>query len=206
MEASKIEKYSLHDGRRAERRVFETKDSNDGAAEIVTEIYVEEERPLRLSERVLEKKKPFVYERVIETVDQDGNIVEQKTESTDPGSRMHVVDHIGVMQHDIHAQSYSEDDCDCNVTKEEMIEAIVAGVRAARMSDDHHYVAPPVHKNVAPVEERPSGGEIRSLGLADTIAKRQGDSGTTEYSTTDKVLMGVIAAMVIGLVYVIFMM
>ncbi len=197
MEASKIEKYSLHDGRRAERRVFETKDGNE--AEVVTEIYVEEERPLRLSERVLEKKRPFVYERVIETVDQDGNIVEQKTESTDPVTRMHLVDHIGLAANDVHAQSYSDDDCDCNVTKEEMIEAIIAGVRAAR-SDDHQHVAPPVRR-----EARPSG-EIRSLGLAETIAERQGDAPQAEYSTTDKVLIGVIAAMVVGLVYVIFFM
>lgn len=202
MEASKIEKYSLHDGRRAERRVFETTSDvhafnvkSNCEEETVTEYYAEEERPLFLQERVHEKKKPFIYERVYEKIDQEGNIVEQKTESTDPGSRMHVVDHIGLAHENISAQNYM-DDCDCHVTKEEMIEAVIAGVRAAKVED---------YQSVTPVP-RPSvprpKNEINSLGLADQITERQ----STELSTTDKVLMGLIVAMAVGLVYVVFMM
>jgi hypothetical protein len=180
MEASKIERYSLHDGRRAERRVSETNNAS-GESEIVTEVFVEEEKPLHLAERVIEKKRPLVYERVVELVDSDGNVVEQKTESIDPVSKMHVVDHIGVA--DVAVQSLS-DDCDCHVTHDEMIDAIVAGVRSAKS------------EAVVP-------GMISSLGLADQIAERNDEK---EYTMTDKVLMGVIAAMAVGLVYVIFLM
>lgn len=186
MEASKIERYSLHDGRRAERRVSETNNAI-GESEIVTEVFVEEEKPLHLAERVIEKKRPLVYERVVELVDSDGNVVEQKTESIDPVSRMHVVDHIGMA--DVAVQSLS-DDCDCHVTHDEMIDAIVAGVRSAKAE----HVAPVVHSEP---------GMISSLGLADQIADRNDEK---EYTMTDKVLMGVIAAMVVGLVYVIFLM
>ena len=50
----KIEKWTLEDGRRAERRVVETTDSN-GQSEKVIELHVEDVRPLRLQQRIVEK-------------------------------------------------------------------------------------------------------------------------------------------------------
>ena len=60
MDDSKIEKWTLEDGRRAEKRITEL----DG--ERVIELHVESERPLKLTQRVVEKSKPIVYERKIE--------------------------------------------------------------------------------------------------------------------------------------------
>lgn len=112
------------DGRRAMRKVKET-ETAPGTTERIVELHVEEERPLHLEQRVIEKKKPFVYERVIETLDGEGNIVEQKTESIEPTRQMQMREHI------VAAQTVEDEpECDCNVTKDEMIEAIVAAFKA----------------------------------------------------------------------------
>jgi hypothetical protein len=67
MEDVKIEKWTLEDGRRAERRVVEHKNA-DGVAEKIIELHIEDERPLRLQQRVVEKVKPVLYERKFEIV------------------------------------------------------------------------------------------------------------------------------------------
>lgn len=112
-----------NDGRRAKRLVKE-QEIAPGQVERVTELHVEEERPMHLAERVIEKKKPFVYERVVETVDKDGNVVEQKTESIDPVKQMVFRDHV------TSAQFAPAPKYDNHVTKEEMIETIVAAFKS----------------------------------------------------------------------------
>jgi hypothetical protein len=77
----KVEKWTLEDGRRAERRVVEVKNA-DGQGEKIVELHVEDERPLKLQQRIIERTKPMLYERKIEVVDPvSGNVVEEKIET-----------------------------------------------------------------------------------------------------------------------------
>lgn len=204
-----VEKWVLDDGRRAEKRVTEVK-GEDGRSERIVELHVEDERPLRLQQRVREKAKPIVFERTIETVDpKSGEVVEQKVESIDPKVTMQVVEHISTKSADsVAAQSVDDDDCDCHVTKEEMIETIVAAVKAVKAD-----IQPVVQAQSAPAQRRVTkprrnvsgdfSDRLSSLGLADEIEKRVDVSG---YSASDKILLLVIAAQVVGLAYIVFFM
>ena len=196
MDEFKTEKWTLDDGRRAERRVTENKSEN-GQSERVVELHVEDERPLRLQQRVVEQSKPIVYERKVETVDpKTGNVVEQKVESIEPKVQMQLVEHISA-NNTVVAQSI-EDECDCHVTKEEMIDTIVAAIKATR---DVTPVQVPVQASFA--GESNLVGRLNSLGLADEIGNRVDNSSM---SSMDKVLLGVIAAQIVGLGYIIFFM
>ena len=124
----KIEKWTLDDGRRAERHVKETSE------ERVIELHVEDERPLRLQQRVIEKSKPFVYEREIEVVDKEGNVVEKKVEAIEPKVHMQLVEHLATVDNSVAAQSVKED-CDCHITKEEMVDTIISAIKASRSMD-----------------------------------------------------------------------
>ena len=76
--------------------------------------------------------KPFVFERTIQTVDPvTGDIVEQKIESVEPKVELKLVDHIGLKPTAVSSQSV-QDDCDCLVTKEEMIETVIAAIKATK--------------------------------------------------------------------------
>lgn len=77
----------LRDGRHAEEKV--TKE--DGVKTV--ELYAEPERQLHLASRVVEKTKPVVYERIVETI-KDGNVIETKVESTEPEVRTELRRHI----------------------------------------------------------------------------------------------------------------
>lgn len=206
MDDFKTEKWTLDDGRRAERRVTENT-SDNGQSERVVELHVEDERPLRLQQRVVEKSKPIVYERKVETLDpKTGSVVEQRVESIEPKVQMQLVEHIASAS-TVAAQSV-EDDCDCHVTKDEMIDTIVAAIKATRETAPVREVvreapaAPAVRMQAMP---SPGGlaGRLNSLGLADEIAGRVDLAGM---STMDKVLLGVIAAQIVGLGYIIFFM
>jgi predicted transcriptional regulator len=177
-----VERWVLDDGRRVEKRITEVKDE-DGQGERTIELHIEDERPLRLQKRVKEKTKPFVFERTIETLDvKTGQVVEQKVESIDPKVQMQLVEHIST---NAPAVSVLNVENDCHVTKEEMIEAIVAAVKA--------------------VKDQPSdfSNKLNSLGIADEIQSRAEVSG---YSASDKILLGIIAAQIIGLCYIVFFM
>jgi hypothetical protein len=81
-----------------------------------------------------------------------------------------------------------------------MIEAIVAAIKATKD------VPPSVQfsRSVAPAAKSGDfAGKLNSLGLADEIAGRVDGSSM---SGMDKVLLGVIAAQIIGLGYIIFFM
>jgi len=207
-----VEKWMLDDGRRAEKRVREIK-NEDGYGERTVELHVEDERPLRLQQRVREKTKPFVFERTIETVDpKTGEVVDQKLESIDPKVPMQLVEHISSLGHSsekgsVSAQTVTED-CDCHVTKEEMIETIIAAVKTVKadiQSDMQSVQAQSMPKqkvkSIRNTNEFPD--RLRSLGLAEEIEKRVDISG---YSTSDSILLLVIAAQVIGLGYIYFFM
>lgn len=191
----KIEKWTLDDGRRAERHVKEIT-----SEERVIELYVEDERPLRLQQRVIEKSKSFVYEREIEVVDKDGNVVEKKVESIEPKVHMQLVEHITSENEAVAAQSVKED-CDCHITKEEMVDTIISAIKASRSMDVQ--VASLSHKEKPRQKKVSNVNGIRSLGLAEEIANKENVSGD---NMTDKVLMGAIALLVVGLGYMLFMM
>lgn len=209
----KVEKWVLDDGRRAEKRITESKDS-EGFSEKVIELHVEDERPLRLQQHIVEKTRPFLFERKISTVDPvTGEIVEQKTESTDPKVQMQLVEHIrkspndSFAQNEVSAQSV-EEDCDCHVTKEEMIETIVAAMKS--MKDESESQSSVKAQSFAPAKKRKVrrvasdfSEKLSSLGLAEEIEKRVDLSG---YSNSDKFLLGVIVLQVIGLFYIVFFM
>lgn len=176
MDDIRTEKWTLDDGRHAERRVTETV-TPAGEGERVIELHVEDERPLKLQQRVVEKRKPIIYEREIQQIDAAGNVVEKKIESVEPRAKMQLVEHISTSS-PVTAQATPED-CDCHVTKEEMIETIIAAMRTFR-------------------EEAPAP---KDSGLADEIGKRvEGNTG----GTMDTIMWVVIGGLVIGLGYVLF--
>lgn len=179
-----VDSYTLGDGRRAERRITEV--TKDGVVEKIVELHVEDERPLRLQERIVETSKPVVVERKLEKIDPaTGNVVEQKVEALEPKTPMQVVEHIGVKQ----SPSCDCHGCDCNVTKQDMIDAIVAALAA---------------KNGVSAQSVPSDlkSGLASLGVADEVASTVKEG----MSTMDKVLMGIVAAQVAALVYLLFFM
>jgi hypothetical protein len=189
MDDLKNQKWVLDDGRRAERRVMENTNEN-GEFETVIELHVEDERPLKLQQRVVEKSKPIVYERMVETIDpKTGDVVEQRVESIEPKIRMQLVEHISSCK----ASPQPTKECDCHVTKEEMIDTIVAAIKATRENTT-------VNSQNA-VGQNNFKGKLNSLGLADEISERVGNS-----NNSDKIMYGVIAVEVIALVYIIFFM
>jgi hypothetical protein len=156
----------------------------------------------------VEKSKPIVYERKVETLDpKTGSVVEQRVESIEPKVQMQLVEHIASAS-TVAAQNV-EGDCDCHVTKEEMIDTIVAAIKATRGEGPVREVVREVPVPAAQVraQSMPSSGSLanrlNSLGLADEIAGRVDPEGM---STMDKVLLGVIAAQIVGLGYIIFFM
>ncbi len=193
MDDFKTEKWTLEDGRRAERRVTDNVNPS-GEAERVVELHVEDERPLRLQQRVVEKRKPFVYEREIHTIDKTGNVVEKKVESIEPKVQMQLVEHL-VAENNVSALS-TETDNPCHVTREEMIETIVTAFKA--LKDDMGQK--PAPQQPVPVQPMPAPGS-----LADEIGRRVGGS-TQPNPTLNLLLWGAIAALVVGLGYVVFVM
>jgi hypothetical protein len=184
MDDFKSEKWTLEDGRRAERRVVENKLEN-GQSERVIELHVEDERPLRLQQRVIEKTKPIVFERRTEIVDpQNGSVLEQKVESIEPKVKMQLVDHI-VKNNQVDAQSVPSES---NVLKEEMVDTLVAAIKAKLDSQS--------------VQNPNFSGKLKTFGLADEVAERV----QNKFSTKDMLLMGVVAAQIIGLIYILFFM
>lgn len=185
-----VEKWVLDDGRRAEKRVTEVK-NEDGQGERVIELHIEDARPMRLQQRVVEKTKPFVFERMVSTVDpQTGEVVDQKLESIEPKIQMQLVEHISTTNPNV--STLNVDDCDCHVTKEEMIETVIAAVKAAKDNER------PMSRSMS---SNSFSDKLNSLGLVDEIEKRVDISG---YSSSDKILIVVIAAQVIVLGYIIF--
>jgi hypothetical protein len=179
--SNNVEKWTLEDGRRAERHVSEQSLAN-GQQEKTIELHVEDERPLRLQQRVVERSRPIVYERTLETIDpKTGKVVEQKVEAIEPKVQMHLVEHIA---------------CETKKTKcckEDMMDKVVEKVLE---------ILGPVQKPAEPSVEL--GQRLNSLGLVDEIGNRVNDAN--KLSTVDKVLLFVIAAQLIGLVYIMFFM
>lgn len=195
MDDNKNKKWTLDDGRRAERRVMEQK-KDDGVVERVVELHVEDERPLKLQQRVIEKSKPIIYEREIETLDTNtGEILDRKIESIEPKVQMQIVEHItsSVNSNVVSAQSIqsAQSDCDCYVTKEEMIDTIVSAIKASKESSNQ------VQTLSAPSDDLTK--KLHSLGLADEIGVKKENGNVIEY-----VFLISIVAVVTVLGYILF--
>jgi len=189
----KVEKWTLEDGRRAEKRIIENKDAN-GQSQKVIELHVEDERPLRLQQRIVEKAKPMIYEREVQTIDPaSGNVVEQKTESIEPKVQMHVVEHI--VAKGVRAQSHGS--CHKSSNKDEIVNAVLEALKQKNNSNCPH-------KNETS-KAAPSKQVVNSLGLAEEFEKLTAPQ-KDGMSLMDKILLVVIAAQVVGLGYILFFM
>jgi len=182
--SNNIEKWTLEDGRKAEKRVHENVNHADLTSEKVVELHMEDERPLKLKQRVTEKTKPVIVERKIETIDASGNVVDVKVESAEPKVTMQLVEHIAVANN-VNSQSCKKACHGKGLTKEDMVEAITAAFKAVKSSEN--------------VDAR-----INSLGLADQIAEKV--NSDEEGATTNKILIGVIVLLIAGLGYLLFAM
>lgn len=177
MDEIKIDSYTLGDGRRAERRVSHV--TKDGQVEKIVELHVEDERPLRLQERVVEVSKPVVVERKVEKIDPaTGVVVEQKVEALEPKTPMQVVEHIGV--------AVQKPVCE----HADLVKAIVEALKVSK-------------EESVTVQSAPSelSTKLNSLGLADEIASK-----AKGMSKTDMLILAIIAAQVVGLGYIVFFM
>lgn len=106
---------TLEDGRKAERIV----QAEDSEGKTVTEVWVEPIIERKLSQRVVEYRKPVVHRREVETVDEvSGEVIERKVESLEPENKMQLREFIKT-ESSVKAMSV-EEPCDCYVTKEEM--------------------------------------------------------------------------------------
>lgn len=173
-ENTKVDSYVLGDGRRAERRV--TQVANGQVVEKIVELHMEDERPLRLQERVVEVSKPMVVERRTEKIDPaTGSVVEQKVEALENKSPMQVVEHIGVAQ--------KSQVCE----HADLVKAIVEALKTSK-------------EDMVSVQSLSSG--LKTLGAADEVASR----ANAKVSLSDKILVGIVAAQIVGLIYIVFFM
>lgn len=182
--SNKVEKWTLEDGRKAEKRVHETVNTSELTSEKVVELHMEDERPLKLKQRVIEKTKPVIYERKIETLDAHGNVVEVKVESSEPKVQMQLVEHIAVgttmAAHGCKAACKKQ----ASLTKEDLAEAIAQAIKSANPKDEC---------------------KVKSLGIASKIAEQvEGESKSD--NTVNNILIGVIVVLTIGLGYMLFAM
>lgn len=190
MSNSNVEKWTLEDGRRAERRVNEVALEN-GQQERVVELHVEDERPLRLQQRIVERSRPIIYERTLETVDpKTGKVVEQKVEAIEPRVQMQVVEHIKCAGKTCSGKCSSSEVSEVNV--EQIVEKVMLKLQQ------------PAAISQEPLNSNEFQNRLNSLGLVDEVGSRVEDAG--KLSLIDKVMLGVIAAQIAGLVYIVFFM
>lgn len=139
-----IQKTNL-DGRAAERHTC----FNDDGDKIV-EIFAEEERPLKLEKRIIQKHKNVIAEERTEYI-KDGEIIEVEVKSINPPVQMQLREHIGVADH---SKLFSGE----YVTKQELgpvvSEAVVTGI--AQLLDNIEINQQSVKEEVtAPMAETP---------------------------------------------------
>ena len=182
----KVEKITLEDGRSAERHIWE--DAN----ETVVELHVEPERPKFLHKRVVEKKRPMVYERKVETVNQDGEIVEQVVESTNE-PKLTLKEHIGLINNaGVAAQSFEQPTNDC-VSRDEL-ETILE--KYAAMTKEGILTAT---KKLAEKDE-PMKVSAYQVEVGEKVAEQSG------LSTAEKLGYTIVAVLLAAVAYVGFVM
>ena len=173
------EKWILDDGRRAEKRVIETINADKMESEKVVELHMEDEKPLKLKQRVIEKTKPFIYERKIETIDAQGNVVDLKIETVEPKVNFQFVDHI------VAGGFASAQNVGGGISKDEIVEMVKEAMKSTGSC----------HDSVC-------SRKLKSKGVVDDVENKI--EKDNQPSIMDKVLIVVIAAQMIGLVYLFF--
>jgi hypothetical protein len=129
MEDVKVEKFRMKDGRYGETKVRELTDPSEaGSSETVYEHFEEEPRLMHLRKRVVEKKKPVVYERVVESID-DEQVVERKVESCDPTVNMQLREHIALASPPVEQRPDP-----CYATVEDLKQAMLTVAEAVKSS------------------------------------------------------------------------
>jgi hypothetical protein len=193
------------DGRRAERVVV---DDNECDGTRVTEVYVEPAVEKKLAQRVIERRKPIVYEREIETIDEHtGEVVDKVVEATEPRAAMHVIERyvpetVGA-QSVVKEQHVDDEDCDCNVTREELREDIKDAVLA---------LAKVVNKN-GNGNGNGNGHGYHAQAVApepkvsvQSVIEDRLDEKKSKVSPLNVLLLAVISAQVAGLAWILFVM
>lgn len=190
---TKIEKWIQEDGRRAERRVTETAFDSDGQAERIIELHIEDARPLKLQQRIVEKIKPVIFERKLETINPStGEIVERKLETIEQSSSMQVVDHIGVLEPTKKVDPVAEANVD----------STTSGLPPAYLQNQSLQELIDLLKNTQKSDNSEFETKLKSLGAAAQVAKKS----SKEAFSNDKFLMVIIVAQVVALGYVLFFM
>ncbi len=143
MDDVKVEKIFMEDGRSAEKFI-----TDDGETRVV-ELHVEEARPKHLAKRIVEKRKPIVYEREIQTLNEAGEVVDRVVETIDPENTMvPVADTVTkadlneavaalsvVKEPKVHMQSFMDQKMESSgVSKQDMIWWAVVVVQFAAMA------------------------------------------------------------------------
>jgi len=187
MEDMKKQSIHLEDGRLADKIVQETLDPTSGESKIVTEIHAEPKIEKHLAQRITEVKKPVVVRREIENVDElTGEVVDRKVESIAPDVRMELREHI---QTNVSALGVKED-CDCYVTKEDMMEGFMAVARALNHDD-------------VPVSVKATS--VGKVSMQEVVADKI-EGTKIGMDLPGMLLWGTIAALSAVFVYVVFLM
>ena len=181
MNNQNVEKWTLEDGRKAEKRISESVNHSDLTSEKIVELHMEDERPLKLKQRIVEKTKPVLYERKIETLDAQGNVVDVKVESAEPKIPLQLVEHIALANNHVAAQN-CKSACKKGLTKEDLAEAFATALKSVKSENCN----------------------LNSLGIADQIAERVNED--SDNNLTNKILIGIIVLLVAGLGYMLFAM
>lgn len=189
---------TLEDGRRAERIVQEENTECEG--KVVTELWVEPAIEKRLSQRVVEYKKPVVHRREVEFVDEtSGEVIERKVESIEPEVKMQLREVIKT-ESSVKAQSVAEQPCDCFVTQEDMQqtfkEGFMAVAKALKSSEER------VQSQSYYEEEKPKVSAMQIM-VGDRVKEAEENGGM---DTVGAILWTVIAGLAATFVYIAFFM
>jgi hypothetical protein len=200
------------DGRRAEKIVV---DDNECDGVRVTEVYVEPAVEKKLAQRVIERRKPVVYEREIETIDEStGEVVEKVVEGHEPRAQMHVIERY--MPETVGAQSvvhdHKDDDCDCNVSREELREDIkdavlalakVVGKNGNGNGNGHGHVH---HAHEGHGYHAQAVAEPAPQVSVQSVLEERLETKKSKVSPLNVLLLAVISAQVAGLAWILFVM
>jgi len=180
-----IKKVYMKDGRLAEERSYVDEEGHQ-----VTELWTVEVSPLKLTEKVTEKKAEVVVERVVDKIDlNSGEVLERKVEAIEPTAKLELREHIG-------AEKQAASNCSSSsfVTKEELLQAmaqVMADAQEKKMS--------------ATGEEKKMSatGMLKKLS-AKSIVEQRVMKQKTSSNMADLVLLGIILLGVGFVVYQFF--
>jgi hypothetical protein len=178
-EDTKKEKIMLEDGRRAERIITGSYDPEKQESVEVVETWVEPKVEQRLARRQITKTRPCVCERQTELIDENtGDIIQTEVETIDPEVKLQVKERI------VSAASVSSPKDNGVVTREELREDIKDAIvilanTLGKPADDVPFSV----QNV--IEDRVDSNKV---------------------SITNVVLLGIIAAVAGGILWIMFAM